>query len=66
MYTASIAATIIVLIILAGIKPHERRFITATQRHQLTMLVERETLTFHLFHDELGTASPRVKQFVMQ
>jgi putative Mg2+ transporter-C (MgtC) family protein len=66
MYTASIAATIIILIILAGIKPLERRFITAKQRRQLTMLVERGTLTFHSLHDELGTASPRVKQFVMQ
>ena len=28
LYTASIAATIIILIILAGIKPLERRFIT--------------------------------------
>ncbi|MGF6607929.1 hypothetical protein OKW45_002829 [Paraburkholderia sp. WSM4175] len=30
------------------------------------MVVERGTLTFHSLHDELGTASPRVKQFVMQ
>ena len=30
------------------------------------MLVERGTLTFHSLHDELGAASPRVKQFVMQ
>jgi putative Mg2+ transporter-C (MgtC) family protein len=66
LYTASIAATIIILIILAGIKPLERRFITMKQRRQLTMLVERGTLTFHSLHDELGAASPRVKQFVMQ
>ncbi|KXU88304.1 methyltransferase [Paraburkholderia monticola] len=66
LYTASIAATIIILIILAGIKPLERRFITAKQRRQLTMIVERGTLTFHSLHDELGAASPRVKQFVMQ
>jgi putative Mg2+ transporter-C (MgtC) family protein len=66
LYTASIAATVIILIILAGIKPLERRFITARQRRQLTMIVERGTLTFHSLHGELGTASPRVKQFVMQ
>jgi putative Mg2+ transporter-C (MgtC) family protein len=66
MYTASIAATIIILIILAGIKPLERRFITARQRRQVRMLVERGKLTFHSLHEELGTASPRVKQFVMQ
>jgi putative Mg2+ transporter-C (MgtC) family protein len=66
LYTASIASTVIILIILAGIKPLERRFITARQRRQLTMLVERGALTFHSLHDELGAASPRVKQFVMQ
>ncbi|MBT2794055.1 MgtC/SapB family protein [Paraburkholderia strydomiana] len=66
LYTASIAATIIILIILAGIKPLERRFITVKQRRQVTMLVERGAMTFHSLHDELGAASPRVKQFVMQ
>jgi putative Mg2+ transporter-C (MgtC) family protein len=66
LYTASIAATIIILIILAGIKPIEKRFITVRQRRQLTMLVERGLLTFHSLHDALGPASPRVKQFIMQ
>ncbi|CAG9195205.1 Putative magnesium transporter YhiD [Paraburkholderia sabiae] len=66
LYTASIAATIIVLIILAGIKPIEKRFITVKQRRQLTLLVERGTMTFHSLHEALGPASPRVKQFVMQ
>jgi putative Mg2+ transporter-C (MgtC) family protein len=66
MYTASIAATIIILIILAGIKPLERRFITVKQRRQLTLLVERGALTFDSLHEALGAASPRVKQFVMQ
>jgi putative Mg2+ transporter-C (MgtC) family protein len=66
MYTASIAATVIILIILAGIKPLERRFITVKQRRQLTLLVERGALTFDSLHEALGAASPRVKQFVMQ
>ncbi|HTH62914.1 MAG TPA: MgtC/SapB family protein [Paraburkholderia sp.] len=66
LYTASIAATVIILIILAGVKPLERRFISAKQRRQLTLIVERGTLTFHSLHDALGTSSPRVKQFVVQ
>jgi putative Mg2+ transporter-C (MgtC) family protein len=66
LYTAAIAATIIILIILAGIKPLERRFITFRQRRQLTLLVERGALTFHSLHDALGTSSSRVKQFVVQ
>jgi putative Mg2+ transporter-C (MgtC) family protein len=66
LYTASIAATIIILIILAGIKPLERRFITVKQRRQLTMLVTRGSLSFHTVHETLGASSARVKQFVVQ
>ncbi|CAB3755313.1 MgtC/SapB family protein [Paraburkholderia humisilvae] len=66
LYTASIAATLIILLILAGIKPIERRFITAKQRRQMTLLAERGTLTFHTLHDVLGPSSARVKQFVVQ
>ncbi|MEM5384306.1 MgtC/SapB family protein [Paraburkholderia phymatum] len=66
LYTASIAATIIVLAILAGVKPIEKRFITVKQRRQLTLVVERGSMTFHSLHEALGPASPRVKQFVMQ
>jgi putative Mg2+ transporter-C (MgtC) family protein len=66
LYTASIAATIIILVILAGIKPIERRFITVKQRRQMTVLVERGTLTFHSLHDALGPSALRVKQFVVQ
>jgi putative Mg2+ transporter-C (MgtC) family protein len=66
LYTASIAATIIILVILAGIKPIERRFITVKQRRQMTVLVERGTLTFHSLHDALGPSAVRVKQFVVQ
>jgi putative Mg2+ transporter-C (MgtC) family protein len=66
LYTASIAATAIILIILAGIKPLERRFISVKQRRQLTLLVERGALSFHALHEILGPGSVRVKQFVVQ
>lgn len=66
LYTASIAATIIILIILAGIKPLERRFIAVKQRRQITMLVDRGSLNFHAVHEALGPVSARVKQFVVQ
>ncbi|SAK61003.1 MgtC/SapB transporter [Caballeronia pedi] len=66
LYTASIAATAIILVILAGIKPLERRFISVKQRRQLTMLVERGSLSFHALHEALGPGSVRVKQFVVQ
>jgi putative Mg2+ transporter-C (MgtC) family protein len=66
LYTASIAATVIILIILAGLKPLERRFITFRQRRRISLLVDRGALTFHSLHDALGVSSPRVKQFVVQ
>ncbi|CAH2793506.1 MAG: Mg(2+)-transport-ATPase-associated protein MgtC [uncultured Caballeronia sp.] len=66
MYTASITATAIILIILAGIKPLERRFISVKQRRQLTLLVDHGTLNFHALHEVLGAGSVRVKQFVVQ
>ncbi|WP_250535671.1 MgtC/SapB family protein [Caballeronia sp. AZ10_KS36] len=66
LYTASIAATAIILIILAGLKPLERRFISVRQRRQLTMLVDRGSLSFHALHEALGPGSVRVKQFVVQ
>jgi putative Mg2+ transporter-C (MgtC) family protein len=66
LYTASIAATIIILIILAGIKPLERRFIAVKQRRQITLLVDRGSLNFHAIHEALGPVSARVKQFIVQ
>ena len=63
MHTAAIASTIIILIILAGIKPLERRYITTRQR-RLTMRVERGTLTLGTLHDALGADSERVMQFI--
>ncbi|KMY84978.1 Mg(2+) transport ATPase protein C [Candidatus Paraburkholderia calva] len=64
LYTASIASTVIILIILAGIKPLERRFISVKLRRELTILVDRGSLTFHALHEALGPSSVRVKQFV--
>ncbi|SOE99153.1 MgtC family protein [Burkholderia sp. OK233] len=44
----------------------ERLSWAAGLRTHMTMIVERGIMTFHSLHDELGAASPRVKQFVMQ
>jgi putative Mg2+ transporter-C (MgtC) family protein len=66
LYTASIAATVIILIILAGIKPLEQRYISVKQRRQLMLLVDRGSLSFHSVHETLGASSARVKQFVVQ
>ncbi|QYD70095.1 hypothetical protein KZJ38_07220 [Paraburkholderia edwinii] len=42
MYTASVGATVIILVILVGIKPIERRFIAVRQQRNVQLLVERD------------------------
>jgi len=66
MYTAAIGATIIILIILAGVKPLERRFIAVKQQRSIQLIVERGKISFETVHQTMGTGSVRVKQFVVQ
>ncbi|PLZ03993.1 methyltransferase [Burkholderia sp. WAC0059] len=66
MYTAAIGATVIILIILAGIKPIERRFISVKQQRSIQLLTERGSVSLASVHDALGSGSVRIKQFVVQ
>jgi hypothetical protein len=53
MYTAALGATIIILIILAGVKPLERRFISVKQQRNITLLVERGSVSLDSVHNAL-------------
>ena len=66
MYAAAMGANIIILIILAGVKPLERRFIAVKQQRSLLVMVERGRASFETVHAALGTSSVRVKQFIVQ
>ncbi|WP_028221592.1 MgtC/SapB family protein [Paraburkholderia oxyphila] len=66
MYTAAIGATVIILIILAGIKPLERRFISVRQQRTIQLLVEHGSVSLDSVHRALGTGSVRVTQFIVQ
>lgn len=66
MYTAAIGATIIILIILAGIKPLERRFISVKQQRSVQLLAERGSVSLDSVHNALGSGSIRVKQLIVQ
>ncbi|WP_028202184.1 MgtC/SapB family protein [Paraburkholderia nodosa] len=66
MYTAAIGATVIMLLILAGVKPLERRFISVRQQRSIQLLVERGSVSLDTVHRALGTGSVRVKQFIVQ
>ena len=66
LYIPAVAATVIILIILAGIKPLERRFIGSRQLRTLLIYADRDTLSLPKLHEALGASSSRVKTFVMR
>ncbi|MGF6371884.1 putative Mg2+ transporter-C (MgtC) family protein [Paraburkholderia sp. RAU6.4a] len=66
MYTPAIGATVIILIILAGIKPLERRYISVRQQRSIQLSVERGSVSLDAVNRALGTGSVRVKQFIVQ
>jgi putative Mg2+ transporter-C (MgtC) family protein len=66
LYIPAVAATAIILIILAGIKPLERRFIASRQLRAIVIFTERDALSLPRLHEALGPGSARVKTFVMR
>jgi putative Mg2+ transporter-C (MgtC) family protein len=66
LYIPAVAATVIILIILAGIKPLERRFIGSRQLRSLVVFADRDALSLPKLHEALGASSSRVKTFVMR
>ncbi len=64
--TAAIAATVIILAILAGMKPIERRYISVRLRRRLVLRADRGALTLDTLRSVLGRSSDRVKQFIVQ
>jgi putative Mg2+ transporter-C (MgtC) family protein len=66
MYTASVGATVIILVILAGVKPLERRFISVRQQRTVQLLATRASFSLSTLHQALGPGSARVKQFIVQ
>jgi putative Mg2+ transporter-C (MgtC) family protein len=66
MYTAAFGATVIILVILAGVKPLERRFISVKQQRNIQLLAERGSVSLDSLHRALGIGSIRVKQFIVQ
>ncbi|MEX3845457.1 MgtC/SapB family protein [Paraburkholderia sp. BR10882] len=64
MYIGSIGGTVIILLILAGVKPLEKRFFVPKRLHNLDLLAESGTLSLNKLHDMPDLRSVRVKQFV--
>ncbi|SRR5450830_522529 len=66
MYVAAVAGTSIVLIILAGIKPLERRYFADKQKRGIKFLVLADTFNMNHLHNLLGLAATRVSKFVVR
>lgn len=66
MYVAATAATILILIILAGVKPLERKFFEPRQQRELRLQAPAGSVTFETATNALGVIGARVKQFVVQ
>jgi putative Mg2+ transporter-C (MgtC) family protein len=66
LYTAAVAATIIILIILAGIKPIEKWYFESRQQRELRLIVDRGALTVHALELTLGAVSGKIKKFIVQ
>ena len=66
LYLAAVSATIIILIILAGIKPLERRYFSARQKREVMISAERGRLTLHVLEKEIGPITSRINTFIVQ
>jgi putative Mg2+ transporter-C (MgtC) family protein len=66
LYTAAVAATIIVLVILAGLKPLEERFRASRTNLELRIKARRDGLSLGLVEKTLGGRAGRVKQVVVR
>jgi putative Mg2+ transporter-C (MgtC) family protein len=66
LYVAAVAATVIVLIILAGIKPLEDRYVSARRTVELHLRARRGEMSVGLLEQALGWRAARIKQLVVQ
>ncbi len=66
LYIVSISATAIILVILAGVKPIERRLFTLRQRREIRLIADRGSVTVRALEQTLGSSSNRIKKFVVQ
>ena len=66
LFAAAFAGTVIVLLVLAGIKPLEERYRRNNQARRLLLLTRRGEFSLDALKDAAGPFARRVQQFVMQ
>lgn len=66
LYLAAIIATVLILIILAGIKPLEERYRAARQTRDFVLIVEPGSVSIEALSGAVRPATARIRQFVAQ
>ena len=66
LYVAAVAATVIMLVILAGIKPLEERFRSGRGPVELQVRAERGVMSVRYLEQALGWRANQLKQFIVQ
>lgn len=66
LYVPGLTTTVIVVVILAGLKPLEERVRERSQTRQMLISAQRDFLTLASLHDIIGPRAARVKQFIQQ
>jgi putative Mg2+ transporter-C (MgtC) family protein len=64
LYVEAVAATIVILVILAGIKPVEKWYQLRSQTLNVRLRVEKGKLSLAIINDALGFAPDRISRFV--
>ncbi len=66
LYVAAMAGTVIILAVLAGIKPLEERYRRRLQTRNLALLATRGQFSIDILRDVAGPHAKRVQQFVLR
>jgi putative Mg2+ transporter-C (MgtC) family protein len=66
LYVEAVAATLIILVILAGIKPLEERIQQRNQNHKISLTVEHGKLSVDVLNEVLGYRARRITRYVSE
>ncbi len=65
LYTAGVAATVIILVILAGLKPLEERYLAARGALELSVTAAHGTVSVGFLQQALGRRAGRIRQLIV-
>lgn len=65
LYTAGVATTIIILVILAGLKPLEERYLASRTALELSLTASRGTVSVNFLQDALGGRAAQIRQLIV-